>query len=189
MTKHQLRQQFLAQRNRLSPVEIVEKSQVISQTFFTTFDLNIKYLHLFLPILRKNEVNTWFIIEEIQKNHPKIQLIVPKSQLSTGQMENYLLEKNTKIVENHWQIPEPVEAVPCPNNLIDMILIPLLCFDQQGFRVGYGKGFYDRFLSQCRSDVIKVGLSFFEPVDAIDDIHHYDIKMDFCIQETHIFAF
>lgn len=189
MTKNEWRQHFLAKRNALSHKDVLAKSQIISQTFFTTFDLNLTYLHLFLPILKKNEVNTWLIIENIQKNYQHLRLIVPKSQLTTGQMTSYFLEKDTPIVENHWHIPEPVEAVACPNDLIDMVLIPLLCFDQQGFRVGYGKGFYDRFLSQCRPDVIKIGLSFFAPVDCIDDLHPYDIRMDYCIQENQVFHF
>jgi len=70
-----------------------------------------------------------------------------------------------------------------------MILIPLLCFDKQGFRVGYGKGFYDRFLPNCRNDIIKVGLSLFESVDKIDDVNEYDVRMDFCVMSDRVFLF
>jgi 5-formyltetrahydrofolate cyclo-ligase len=97
-------------------------------------------------------------------------------------MESYVLDTNTKIVENSWGIPEPTNAIKCPDDTIDMILMPLLCFDKQGFRVGYGKGFYDRFLQKCRKDIIKIGLSLFDSVDKIDDVNENDVRMDFCVK-------
>lgn len=70
-----------------------------------------------------------------------------------------------------------------------MVLIPLLAFDKKGYRVGYGKGFYDRFLADCRPDVVKVGLSVFEPIDEIADLNEFDIKMDFCITPNRVWQF
>lgn len=70
-----------------------------------------------------------------------------------------------------------------------MVLIPLLAFDKNGYRVGYGKGFYDRFLAECRPDVVKVGLSVFEPIDEITDLNEFDIKMDFCITPNRVWQF
>jgi len=70
--------------------------------------------------------------------------------------------------------------------MIDAVLIPLLAFDNQGFRVGYGGGFYDRFLPACRPEALKVGLSFFDPVDVIEDKDQYDIPMDYCVTPTEI---
>jgi 5-formyltetrahydrofolate cyclo-ligase len=74
--------------------------------------------------------------------------------------------------------------------MIDLVFIPLLACDLQGNRVGYGKGFYDRFLSKCRYDVKKIGLSFFDPVDKIEDVNVFDIPLDECItpKKTWVFA-
>jgi 5-formyltetrahydrofolate cyclo-ligase len=190
MTKDKLRKLFLAKRHHLNPELLQEKSQAISQVFFHYFDLNeIKKIHLFLPILKHNEINTWFIIQTLFQNYAHIHPIVSKSHLKTYRMESYVLERMTEMVENRWGIPEPVNAIPCPDEDIDMIIMPLLCFDKQGFRVGYGKGFYDRYLRQCRSNLIKIGLSLFEPVDNIEDVNNYDIKMDFCVMSDNVFNF
>jgi 5-formyltetrahydrofolate cyclo-ligase len=70
-----------------------------------------------------------------------------------------------------------------------MVLIPLLAFDQTGQRVGYGKGYYDRFLANCRPDCIKTGLSFFPAEDKITDTNTFDIAMDFCITPDKIYEF
>jgi len=188
MTKDRLREQFLLKRKKLSNLQ--EKSRAISQQFFKFFDLSeIKRLHIFLPILRQNEINTWFIVDEIRQNYSHIIPIVSRSKFETCSMESYVLDSDTKIVENDWGIPEPIHAIKCPDDTIDMVLIPLLCFDRQGFRVGYGKGFYDRFLANCREDIIKVGLSLFESVDEIDDVDEYDVRMDFCVMSDRVLLF
>ncbi len=182
MTKKKLRKQFLEKRNNLSLECLQERSQAISQQFFNRFDLHkIGTLHVFLPIAKHNEINTRIIIQEIFDNYPNVILVASKSNFQTHRMESYVLQSNTKIIENRWGIPEPVDAIKCPDDTIDMILMPLLCFDKQGFRVGYGKGFYDRFLQTCKKEVIKIGLSLFEPVDKIEDINDYDVRMDFCV--------
>jgi 5-formyltetrahydrofolate cyclo-ligase len=68
-----------------------------------------------------------------------------------------------------------------------MVLVPLLAFDRQGFRVGYGKGFYDRFLQNLST--LKIGLSFFDADEDIDDVHAYDIQLDQCITPNKIVTF
>jgi 5-formyltetrahydrofolate cyclo-ligase len=69
------------------------------------------------------------------------------------------------------------------------VIVPLLCFDRRGHRVGYGKGFYDRYLQKCRPDCIKAGLSFFDPVDLIDDTYADDIPLDICVTPSETFRF
>jgi 5-formyltetrahydrofolate cyclo-ligase len=187
VNKEILRKQFLLKRKNLTYEQCQAKSQAISQQFFQYFDLShIKKLHLFLPIQKQNELNTWIIIKEIQENYPHISLIVPRSNFKTYKMESYILDRVTQIVENRWGIPEPIQARKCPDDTIDMILIPLLCVDKQGYRVGYGKGFYDRFIQKCRSDIIKVGFSFFEPVDKIDNKNDTDLKLDYSVMINNI---
>jgi len=189
MTKSQLRKQFLAKRKNFSLHDLQKQSQAISQQFFQRFDLyQIKTLHVFLSILKQNEINTQIIIQEIFLHYPHIRLVTSKSNFKTCTMNSYILKSKTQITDNRWGIPEPINAIACSDEIIDMVLIPLLCFDQQGFRVGYGKGFYDRFLQKCRSDVIKVGLSLFEPVDKIDDVNEYDVKMDFCVMSDGVWT-
>ncbi len=181
MSKTELRQLYLSKRKNLTSTQVDKYSQAISNKFFSNFNLSkITNLHIFLPILKHNEINTWLIIKELRQNYPDITLITSKSDFQFHTMESYVLEANTQIIENAWGIPEPYNAVKF-DNAIDMILIPLLCFDNNGFRVGYGKGFYDRFLLNCNQNIIKIGLSLFEPIDKIDDVDKFDVKMDFCV--------
>lgn len=190
LTKIALRQQFKAQRTQLNSADLQEKSQAISHRFFEFFNLStIRYLHLFLPISRFNEIDTWIIANTVWNNYPHITLVTAKSDLKTTEMTHHIFDAKTKIVKNAWGIPEPVNTLPCPEKMLDMILLPLLCFDKQGARVGYGKGFYDKFLQKCRTDTLKVGLSLFEPVDKIVDTMLYDINMNFCVTTKNVCVF
>ena len=67
--------------------------------------------------------------------------------------------------------------------------MPLLVFDKSGHRVGYGEGYYDRFMSDIKNDVIKVGLSLFEPVDKISDINQKDIPLNYVITPSKTYYF
>ena len=69
------------------------------------------------------------------------------------------------------------------------MLLPLLAFDSKGNRVGYGKGFYDLFLSKCKPDVVKIGLSFFDTEEIIEDVFLEDIRLDYCITPDTIVKF
>ncbi|MFZ0597958.1 MAG: 5-formyltetrahydrofolate cyclo-ligase, partial [Flavobacterium sp.] len=72
---------------------------------------------------------------------------------------------------------------------IEVVFVPLLAFDNVGNRVGYGKGFYDKFLAQCKPRTIKIGLSFFEAENQIDDVFESDVKLDYCVTPEKIFRF
>jgi 5-formyltetrahydrofolate cyclo-ligase len=100
-----------------------------------------------------------------------------------------LFTKNTSLELNEFDIPEPINEKAVQNSQIDLVLVPLLIFDQFGHRVGYGKGFYDRFLSECRADTIKIGLCDFSSVQQISPVLPSDIAMDFCITPTKLYAF
>jgi 5-formyltetrahydrofolate cyclo-ligase len=188
MTKVQLRQQFLLQRTHLTFEQLQIKSQEITQTFFNQFDLtNVNTLHSFLPLRKHNEINTWLIINRIFQNYPHLTILTSKVEWQTRQMSTHLLTPQTQLQENSWGISEPLHTVAQSPDIIEMILLPLIGFDKQGFRVGYGKGFYDRFLPRCRQSVIKIGLSLFEPIDKIEDIDEYDVPMDYCVMSERVF--
>ena len=99
------------------------------------------------------------------------------------------INEHTVYTINKYGIPEPENGFLLEPGMIDMVIIPLLCFDERGFRVGYGKGYYDRFLVHCRKDVIKIGCSFFDPVEQISDVGDHDIKLDYCIPPHQIYSF
>ncbi|CAN5441840.1 5-formyltetrahydrofolate cyclo-ligase [soil metagenome] len=182
MTKTELRKIFLERQRNLSPFERMQKSEQIADNFFREFSLdNIRFLHCFVAIEKFNEIDTSLIFKRLWQNFPQLQTLVPRVNFETDKIENLKLTIETKLQENIWQIFEPTANETIETEKIDIILVPLLCFDEKGFRVGYGKGFYDKLLTKCRKDCLKIGLSYFAPIKEISNLENFDVKLDFCI--------
>ena len=187
MNKKELRAKYKALRQELSLNEIDDKSLAIANRMIQLAVWEKTYFHLFLTIEEQKEVETEFILQIVAGKDKEI--VVAKSNFETLKMTNYLLTENTKFKKNEYNIYEPVDGIEVPNAKIDVVFVPLLAYDKKGNRVGYGKGFYDVFLSKCREDVIKIGLSFFEPEDIIEDVSKTDIRLDFCVTPTTSYSF
>jgi 5-formyltetrahydrofolate cyclo-ligase len=180
MMKSELRRVYLDKLKSLSPEERKLKSDRIADAFFSNFDLDhIDYLHAFISIEKFNEIDTRSIIHRFWRDHPRIQTLVPRVEGDEILSLRFALE--TELAESPWGIHEPTHDEFVDDELIDMVLVPGLVFDRRGHRVGYGKGFYDRFLSRCRPDCVKIGLNYFDPVDKIDGVHDGDVRVDFVI--------
>ncbi|MBC7409004.1 MAG: 5-formyltetrahydrofolate cyclo-ligase [Arcicella sp.] len=191
MIKSQLRKYYLSKRKAISAEEIVIKSQQITDLFFQNFDLlKVENIHIFLPIIKHNEINTWLIIRRLQQKFPKIVILIPKIIPENFEIENFLFDEK-KLIVNPWGILEPSgeNQDKIEPEKIDLVIIPLLIFDKNGNRVGYGKGFYDRFLQQCNPKTLKIGVCLEEPIEMIEDVNEFDIKMDFCITPIKIYKF
>jgi len=194
MNKKELRKKYKELRQQLSEEEIEDKSLAIANRLLqlgTTRDgLEVweqTYFHLFLTIEEQKEVDTEFILQILAGKDKEI--LVSKSNFETLEMTHYLLTDNTKFRKNEYNIYEPVDGIEVPTSKIEVVFVPLLAYDNKGNRVGYGKGFYDNFLSKCKAEVIKIGLSFFEPEDAIDDVLETDIRLDYCVTPMTIRSF
>lgn len=185
--KKELRLHYKNLRKQLSENDIEEKSLAIANNLITLPIWDKTYYHVFLPIEEQKEVNTEYILHLLSGKDKEI--VVSKSDFETRGMSHFLLTDNTKIKKNEYNIPEPVNGLPVPSETIDVVFVPLLAFDILGNRVGYGKGFYDKFLSECKAETIKIGLSFFESEDQIEDVFESDVKLDYCItpQKTYTF--
>lgn len=187
MKKKELRLKYKNLRKNLSSNDIENKSLAIANNLLQLNIWNKTYFHIFLPIVEQNEVDTEFILQILAGKDKEI--VISKSDFETREMSHFLLTDNTKIVKNEYNIPEPVNGLPVPTEMIEVVFVPLLAYDKKGNRVGYGKGFYDKFLSQCKPSVIKIGLSFFEPEEQIDDVLETDVKLDFCVTSGEVFRF
>jgi 5-formyltetrahydrofolate cyclo-ligase len=181
VTKSQLRQQYLIKRQSLTVNEYTTFNQQFLQQFQQLDFSNIKCIHLFLPITEKREPDTWLIRNWLKIYHPHIKIVFPKTNFRTLAMKSYADDADLQLAENNYDIPEPVTGNVIDVREIDMVILPLLIFDKLGYRVGYGKGFYDRFCALCKQGTQFIGLSMFEPVDSIDDVNEYDIWMHACI--------
>lgn len=145
------------------------------------------FYHIFLSIEEQKEVQTEYILNILSGKDKNI--VISKSDFETGLMHHVLLTDATTIKKNAYNIPEPVDGIPIPDTSIDVVFIPLLAFDKQGNRIGYGKGFYDRFLSKCKPETLKIGLSFFEAESRIEDVFESDIPLDYCVTPKTIYNF
>lgn len=190
MTKAEARQYFREQRKQLSD----EAYQLANQKLYAQVKafltpLKPKNVHCFLPILKNKEVNTWPIIEWLHEQG--ICVLVSTSSLEDNSMQHFQLDQQVTFKENAWGVPEPQTngLLAVSEQAIDIILVPLLAFDQQGHRVGYGKGYYDVFLSKCLPEVYKIGLSFFLPIPDITDVNHFDIKLTHAITPDKVWNF
>lgn len=179
MQKADLRK-IMLQKRRAMPAEQVQRcSERIADQFFASFKLQPgQTVHVFLPIIKNNEVNTWPIIERLRQEHPEVRVAVPVTDVAQNILSHHHLTDEAILIENRWGIPEPQNAHIIHAHEVDVVLIPLLAFDLAGHRVGYGKGFYDRFLADCRPDVQKVGLSLDPPVESIADPNPFDVPLD-----------
>lgn len=190
MNKSELRKQYLNKRKLMTVQEVENNSQQITQLFFESVDLTkVQRVHLFLPIKKNNEFDTWSMIHIFRTKYPHIQLIIPKTDFKNHSMKNFLFTESTELLENKYGILEPVSGIEIPEQELDLVITPLLTFDQNGYRVGYGGGFYDRFFQKCRKDIQKVGVCFEESIDQIMDLDQYDKKLTCCITPSQTYSF
>lgn len=190
MTKKELRKIYLRKRLELTEEEYLLYNEKLSANLFSNVDFTaISVLHTFLPIEKNREVDTWKIVDMLQKEFPHIRIAIPKINNQSSELGHYYYEGKDQLENNTWEIPEPIKGVPASVEKIDVVLVPLLAFDKQGHRLGYGRGFYDRFLAQCRPDCRKIGLSFFDIEEEIADISEKDIPLDRVITPARILEF
>lgn len=185
----QLRALYKKKRSGLSPAEEQDlNKRLLSQSQRFVWR-GIDYLHLFLPIKKFKEPDTFSLADWLREVYPEIQLVISKSDLQTNLLDHYLWTKDQILEVNRWGIQEPKGGQAITPPQLDAVIVPLLVFDQAGNRVGYGKGFYDRFLAECRPECLIIGLSFFGPIEEIIDTEPTDIPLDFCITPDTIWEF
>ena len=187
MKKLELRLKYKALRKEFSEGEIEEMSLAIANNLLNLPIWQKTYFHIFLPITEHSEVNTEFILHLLSGKDKEI--IISQSDFETRNMTHFLLTDNTKVKKNEYNIPEPVDGIQVPSDKIEVVFIPLLAFDKKGHRTGYGKGFYDKFLSECKPETIKIGLSFFEAEELIEDVFAGDVQLDYCVTPQGIYEF
>lgn len=186
--KSVLRRTYLDKRKAVSELELININDKILDLIKSKIDLSkIKYVHIFLPIKKYKEINTLPIIDYLRAQGKKI--VVSKSGLETNDMSHYLLDNNTELEKNKWGILEPKNGEQIPEEKLDLVFIPLLVFDKKGNRIGYGKGYYDKFLAKCSENCIKIGLSHFPPIDFISGMEPMDVSLDYGICPTKLYTF
>ena len=149
----------------------------------------IEYILSFYPIEEYKEINSFLLTDYLHFKNPNLHICYPKMKEEKGEMQAVVCNADSVFESNKFGILEPLDTDIAAPEKLDIIIIPLLAFDERGYRVGYGKGFYDRYLINCREDCLKIGVSYFDAIEAVDDAADFDIPLNFCITPQQIYVF
>jgi 5-formyltetrahydrofolate cyclo-ligase len=185
--KSELRKKYKALRQNLSQTQIEDFSLDIANQLLKLDVWNFSCYHIFLSIEEQKEINTDYILNILAGKDKNI--VISKSNFEDFSMKHFLLTDNTKIKKNTYNIPEPIDGIEIKSSQLEVVFVPLLAFDNLGHRIGYGKGFYDRFLISCKPETLKIGLSFFEAEGKAFEASRNDIKLDYCVTPNEVFQF
>lgn len=189
MTKQQLRLQYKELRKQISSKDKLRFDDLMLLQLQQINFNAITSLLTYWGIANNNEPNTHLFSSYLRHTIPYLQMAYPVSNFETNEMKAVLIDEETIYRTNEYGITEPKFGQVIDASEIDLVFVPLLVCDKQGYRVGYGKGFYDRFLAKCNDNVITVGFSYFEPIDKIEDTTSFDIPLCCCITPQQIYEF
>ena len=185
MKKPELRKIYKAKRFQLYPAEIQQLSFNVLENLKRMDIWDFSVYHIFLPIAQNHEINTFPIIDELFSKNKRV--VVPK--VSGSELINCEIQKETEFEIGKFKTLEPKEIQLVDNKLVELVFMPMMVCDKNGNRVGYGGGFYDRWLSQFEKKPVKIGLNFFPPVDEIQDAAEWDVRLDYSVTPDEIVSF
>lgn len=189
MVKTEIRRKYRDKRNALSAAECRKRDDLLLIQFQS---VEIPFLYTVLtywPIEENNEPNTHLITEFLRFRNPEIKIAYPVADFKSNRITAMVVDIDTVFTKKELNIYEPGKGEIINPGELDMVIVPLLAIDRKGYRVGYGKGFYDKYLAECRDDCIKAGFSYFEPLDAIEDCNDFDVPLDLCITPQTVYVF
>ena len=185
--KPHIRADYRRKRSELPPVTYHLLNQQLTARFFADDQIAARLnqpgavVHTYLPIRRQQEADTWPLIYRLWRDFPQVRTWSSITQREGHTLRHFQLTPNTYLTEDRWGIPAPSGTIEYVSGRPDLVIVPLLAVDGQGNRVGYGGGYYDRFLAQTGPNCPKIGLSFFDPTDRIDDVDETDVRLDGCV--------
>lgn len=189
MLKSELRKKYKDARAAIAEKDFLRGNDLLLINFQKIELPVLNVVHTYISSERHIEIETTPIIRFLEFRNPGLRVCVPKVSKNGVSMASVIVDDETLYELSTFGISQPIAGEKISPSLIDLVLVPLLAFDKSGYRVGFGKGFYDKFLHDCRSDVIKVGLTFFEAEERIDDIREHDIPLDFCVTPKKVYSF
>lgn len=189
MTKQELRKQYKAERAAIHGKERLLMDDLLLLKFQQFDYSSIQTVLTYWPIADHAEPNTHLFSGYLRHLIPGLVIAYPVSDQTSIQMNAVAIHEDTVFHSNSWGITEPKEGAVIHPEQIDMVFVPLLVCDKQGYRVGFGKGFYDRYLVNCRPDIVKMGFSYFEPIDKITDTDQFDVPLTYCITPQYTYEF
>jgi 5-formyltetrahydrofolate cyclo-ligase len=190
MTKQGLRELYKQKRAALTAQQCLRMNDLLLIQFQQMeLPYNATVVLSYWPMQQHAEVNTFLLTDYLQFRIPGLQLAYPVANFVDHSMKIILVNNNTDFEKNAYGIAEPVNGMEIAPEEVDMVFVPLLAFDKTGHRLGYGKGFYDRFLPACRATCRRIGFSYFEPMEAIPGMGQFDVPLTTGITPENIYEF
>ena len=188
MLKNDLRHIYKEKRSTLN-VSFKNKADDLMLIGFQQLDISIpSYIMTYAAMQTAGEFDPAAITDYCRFRQPDQVLAFPVV-VNKQDLQAIAVTKETDFKLSAYGIPEPINGTSIEPKNIGLVIVPLLCFDERGYRVGYGKGYYDRFLQQCNDDTLKVGFSYFDPIPEITDVHSMDVRLDYCVTPKKNYVF
>ncbi|WP_207510711.1 5-formyltetrahydrofolate cyclo-ligase [Longitalea luteola] len=189
MIKNTVRKEFLQRRMNMPEEELQQQTALIAANFRKLTLPPVNFLLSYYPLASRHEFDVSICEDILKEQNLLLRVAWPKVHIDLHDMEAVQVEKDGLFIKNRYNILEPIGGAIIPPQQLDVVFVPLVAFDERGYRVGYGKGYYDRYLSQCRPAAIKIGFSFFDAIEYIEDIDEFDVPLNFCITPHRIYEF
>jgi 5-formyltetrahydrofolate cyclo-ligase len=189
MTKKELRTLYKQKRSEISSKEKLKLDDLM---LLQLQQLNFSGIHSLLtywPMANHQEPNTHLFSGYLRHMLYDLQIAYPVTNFTSHSMQAHVINEDTVYVKHNNGITEPKDGEIIQPHNIDLVFVPLLICDRFGYRVGYGKGFYDRFLAQCSESTVTIGFNYFDPIEEISDTNEFDIPLNYCITPHQIFDF
>ena len=172
MNKKELRAQIRAKKRAMTETEILEKSARLGELFLSSEAYkNAKTVYGYLPY--NQEVRTVAMLEQALRDGKRV--AVPKCY--GDEMRFIFMDDLSKVEKGYANIPEPIADEPVADDETALVLMPGMAFDPQGHRIGYGGGFYDKFLAKEPSHPTLALCYDFQMVDHLET-EEFDIPVD-----------
>lgn len=181
--KNDLRRYYLNQRSKLSAEAVRKKSKMATDRIIGSERFkNAEIIHSYIPIQNKNELDTLPIINYALTN--KKTVVVPKVA-DDNRLGHYVIESLDDLKTNKWNIPEPVGGTKIEPRRLSLVIVPMVAGDRKKNRIGYGKGYYDRFLIGLKA--FKIGVLFdCQLSDKYLPVEPFDVPLDRLVTESQI---
>jgi 5-formyltetrahydrofolate cyclo-ligase len=187
VTKSELRTYYLNKRDELTPEQVSSLSDSIESTVIEGLLNDISSIHLFLSIPDSQEIQTQGIITACWEKD--IQTATSITKFSPKRLGHSWFDAQTHFTSGAFNVPVPSPIIPIDDLNFDVVLVPLLCVDTSGNRIGYGQGFYDSFLTQLPQSTKKIGLSLFDPLQEKINSDPWDIALDGVVTPKELILF
>ncbi|HVG13224.1 MAG TPA: 5-formyltetrahydrofolate cyclo-ligase [Flavisolibacter sp.] len=189
MNKSEIRKVYKRKRDEITGAQKMRWDDLILIQFQTVELPFLSNVLSFYSIEENNEVNSFLLTDYLHFRNPSLVVAYPRMNTDTTTMQALIASADGAFETNEFGITEPTGSEVLPAADVELVLVPMLAFDAKGRRVGYGKGYYDRYLSACGPDCLKIGVSYFPPIDRIDDAAEFDVPLDLCITPEMVYVF